>query len=147
MTDLPCPYSRLWLVSIPEDGWDRFECIVDDGHAEEPKNGVEFQKTHIPDNPTVTIHTAVLDEITNKARQLSEKNIALKKELRNKEAEMDARIRTANDLYRMIGVAAELLRRYRKGVDAVLNHPDTPHAEKVKAMAILNEIDSFTECL
>lgn len=47
----PCPYNRLWLVQIPQDGWDRFECIVDDsglrspelpGPLETPENGVEF---------------------------------------------------------------------------------------------------------
>ena len=47
----PCPYNRLWLVQIPQDGWDRFECVVDDsrlrspellGPIEAPENGIEF---------------------------------------------------------------------------------------------------------
>jgi hypothetical protein len=63
----PCPYNRLWLVQIPEDGWDRFKCIVDDsglrspelsGPLEAPENGVEFVRKESANYTTEQLQAA-----------------------------------------------------------------------------------------
>ena len=145
MTNLPCPYSQLWLV--PTEDWDVFECLVDDGSISQPENSTLFVKTHTPSKPTSTIPTAALDEITSTARRLGEQNANLKKELRNTQSEIDARIRDAQALHTKIGMAEEIIREYRKGIYAILHSANVISADKTKATAILNKIDLFLEDL
>lgn len=172
MTTL-CPYSQLWLVQIPEHGWDIFDCLVDDGSIAPPENGTLFVRVRTPDKLETIIHTAVLDEITSTARKCSEEKVSLRnrlktvnaevnglqmtvielkanneklsKELRNAQAENDARIRDAQSLHVKIGMAEELIQQYRKGMHAILYSEDADKTDKVKAATVLNKIDLFLE--